>query len=244
MGEAQGKVLIVEDDVSLRRSLRATLGILGFEVSEAGNGEEGLASLRASHYDAVLLDINMPGLGGVETCVRARRMFPRLPILMLTVRGSEEDKVKALESGADDYITKPFRIRELTARLRTAIRRFHAPETNEELPIAVGDLTLDPAHRIVQKSGAEIHLTPLEFDTLKVLMSHAGRPVSHARLHGALGLAGDFSNRGHLRVLIGQLRKKLGDTSANPMYIVTDGYVGYRFRDSSAFREQDEDAPQ
>ncbi len=236
MSEPQGKVLIVEDDVSLRRSLRATLGILGFEVGEAGDGEEGLASLRAARYDAVLLDINMPGLGGIETCIRMRRIFTRLPILMLTVRGNEDDKVKALESGADDYITKPFRIRELTARLRSAIRRYHAPEIAEELPITVGDLSLDPGHRMVHKSGTEIHLTPLEFDTLKVLMSHAGHPVSHARLHGALGLAGDFSNRGHLRVLIGQLRKKLGDNSVNPTYIVTDGYVGYRFRDTSAPR--------
>ncbi len=233
MEEPQGKVLIVEDDVSLRRSLRATLGILGFEMGEAGSGEEGLASLRTGQYDAVLLDINMPGLGGIETCIRIRRNFTRLPILMLTVRGGEDDKVKALESGADDYVTKPFRIRELAARLRTAIRRYHAPETPAELPISVGDLTLEPARRIVQKSGTEIHLTPLEFDTLKVLMSHVGHPVSHARLHGALGLSGDFSNRGHLRVLIGQLRRKLGDNSANPTYIVTDGYVGYRFRDPS-----------
>jgi two-component system, OmpR family, KDP operon response regulator KdpE len=234
--EPKGRVLIVEDDVSLRRSLRATLGILGFELGEAGNGEEGLANLRAAHYDAVLLDINMPGLGGIETCIRIRRIFTRLPILMLTVRGSEDDKVKALEAGADDYITKPFRIRELTARLRTAIRRYHAPETPEELPITLGDLTLDPAHRVAHKSGTEIHLTPLEFDLLKALMAHAGHPVSYARLHSALGLSGDFSNRSHLRVLVRQLRKKLGDRPESPLYIVTDGYVGYRFRDSSASR--------
>jgi len=232
----QGKVLIVEDDASLRRSLRATLGILGFRAGEAGNGEEALAALRATNYDAVLLDINMPGLGGIDTCMRIRRIFTRLPILMLTVRGSEEDKVKSLDAGADDYVTKPFQIRELTARIRTAIRRYHAPETPADLPITVGDLTVDPVRRCAERSGNEIHLTPLEFDTLKVLMSHAGHSVSHARLHGALGLAGEFCNRGHLRVLIGQLRKKLGDSPANPIYIVTDGYVGYRFRESSAPR--------
>jgi two-component system, OmpR family, KDP operon response regulator KdpE len=233
---SQGKLLIVEDDVSLRRSLRATLGILGFEVSEAGNGEEALACLRTTQFDAVLLDINMPGQGGIDTCVHIRRMFTRLPILMLTVRGSEDDKVKALESGADDYVTKPFRIRELTARIRAAIRRYHAPETPADAPITVGDLTLDPISRCAARSGTEIHLTPLEFDTLKLLMSHAGHPVSHAKLHRALGLNGHFSNRGHLRVLIGQLRKKLGDSSTEPTYIVTDGYVGYRFRDVSAQR--------
>ncbi len=233
MEEPQGKVLIVEDDVSLRRSLRTTLGILSFEVGEAGSGEEALANVRASQFDAVLLDINMPGMGGIDTCMRIRRIFTRLPILMLTVRGSVDDKVKALDAGADDYVTKPFQIRELTARIRTAIRRYHAPETPADLPITVGDLTLDPVRRCAERSGEKIHLTPLEYDLLKVLMSHAGHVVSHPRLHSVLGLAGDFANRAHLRVLIGQLRKKLSDSSVNPTYIVTDGYVGYRFRDAS-----------
>ncbi len=230
MEEPQGRVLIVEDDVSLRRSLRATLGILGFAVGEASNGEEALASLRATHYDAVLLDINMPGLGGIDACIRIRRIFTRLPVLMLTVRDSEDDKVAALNAGADDYVTKPFQIRELTARIRAAIRRYHAPETPDDVPITVGDVMLDPVCHCVKRSGTEIHLTPLEFDTLKMLMSHAGHALSHARLHTALGLSGGLPNRSHLRVIIGQLRKKLGDSPADATYIVTDGYVGYRFR--------------
>lgn len=232
MTGSQGRILIVDDDASLRRSLRAALGILGFDIGEAGNGEDALTCLRTVGYDAVLLDINMPGLGGIEACMRMRRVFTRLPILMLTVRGSEDDKVKALDAGADDYVTKPFKIRELTARVRTAIRRYHAPETPGDLPVTVGDITLDPVRRCIERSGAEIHLTPLEFETLKVMMSEAGRPVTHARLHAALHLSGDFANRGHLRVLIGQLRKKLGDNSADPTYILTEGYLGYRFRDS------------
>ncbi len=232
MKEAQGRVLIVDDDTALRRSLRATLGIMGFEVGEAGNGEDALASVRASAYNAVLLDINMPGLGGVETCSRMRRIFTRLPIIILTVRGGEEDKVRALDAGADDYVTKPFQVRELAARLRAAIRRYRAPEAPVDEPITAGDITLDPARHSVMRGNEEFHLTPLEFETLKILMSHAGRPVTHARLHAALHLPGDLPNRGHLRVLIGQLRRKLGDDSSNPAYILTDGFIGYRFRDN------------
>jgi two-component system, OmpR family, KDP operon response regulator KdpE len=229
--ESQGRVLIVEDDASLRRSLGATLGILGFDIGEAGNGEDALVRLRMVDYDAVLLDINMPGYGGIEACVRMRRIFTRLPILMLTVRDSEDDKVKALEAGADDYVTKPFQIRELTARVRAAIRRYRAPETSSEMPITIGDIMLDPVRRRMEQSGVEVHLTPHEFDTLQILMLHAGRPVTHARLHTALHLPGDVATRGHLRVIIGQLRKKLGDNSANPTYVLTDGYIGYRFRE-------------
>lgn len=231
MDESQGRVLIVEDDASLRRSLRTTLGILGFDIGETGNGEDALMRLRMVDYDAVLLDINMPGFGGIEACVRMRRNFTRLPILMLTVRDSEDDKVQALEAGADDYVTKPFQIRELTARVRAAIRRYRAPETSSEMPITIGDIMLDPVRRHMEQSGVEIHLTPHEFDTLQILMRNAGRPMTHARLHTALHLHGDATNRGHLRVLIGQLRKKLGDNSANPTYVLTDGYIGYRFRE-------------
>ena len=231
MEESQGRVLIVEDDVSLRRTLHSTLGILGFDIGEAGNGEDALVRLRMVDYDAVLLDINMPGFGGIEACIRMRRIFTRLPILMLTVRNSEDDKVQALEAGADDYITKPFQIRELTARVRAAIRRYRAPETSPEMPITLGDIMLDPVRRRTEKSGVEIRLTPHEFDTLQLLMFHAGRPVTHARLHAALHLRGDVANRGHLRVIIGQIRKKLGDNSTNPAYILTDGYIGYRFHE-------------
>jgi two-component system KDP operon response regulator KdpE len=230
VAQSEGKVLIVDDDTSLRRSLTGTLEILRFDVGEAGNGEEALVCLRAGQYDTVLLDINMPGVGGIETLARIRRSFTRLPILMLTVRGSEDDKVRALEAGADDYVTKPFQMRELAARIRASIRRYHAPEIPENAAITVGDITLDTMRHRVERAGEAIHLTPLEFEALKVLMSQAGRPVTYARLHTALNLGGDFANRAHLRVLVGQLRKKLGDSSTNPTYILTDGWVGYRFR--------------
>jgi two-component system KDP operon response regulator KdpE len=232
MNGEQSKVLVVEDDTALRRSLRSTLSIVGFDIGEAGNGEEALMRLRMVDFAAVLLDINMPGMGGMETCSRIRGSFTRLPILMLTVRGNEDDKVQALESGADDYITKPFQVRELTARLRAAVRRYHAPEVPAELPIHIRDIVLDPVRHEVQKAGVRIHLTPHEFDALKLLMSNSGRPVPHARFHAVLRPSDVISDRAYLRVLVRQLRKKLGDDSNSPTYIETDGYFGYRFRDS------------
>src|ERR1700749_3784223 len=169
MDDSQGRLLIVEDDSALRRSLRTTLDILGFDVGEASNGEDGLVRLRMVDYEAVLLDINMPGMGGIEACRRIRRIHTKMPILMLTVRDSEDDKVEALEAGADDYVTKPFQTRELTARIRAAIRRFRAPETPAEMPIVIGAIMIDPIRRSVERSGAAVHLTPREFDAVHLL---------------------------------------------------------------------------
>ena len=231
MEEAQGRVLIVEDDSALRRTLRTTLDALGFDIGEASNGEEALMRLRMVDYEAVLLDINMPGMGGIETCRRIRRVFTRLPILMLTVRDSEDDKVEALEAGADDYVTKPFQIRELTARIGAAIRRFRAPAIPSEITLAIGAIMLDPVRRRIEKSGTEVRLTPREFDALQFLMTNAGRPVTHARLLAALRGPGYGDEREYLRVLISQLRKKVEDDPANPTYLLTDSYIGYRFRE-------------
>ncbi|WP_433965895.1 response regulator transcription factor [Tunturiibacter gelidiferens] len=231
MDDSQGRLLIVEDDSPLRRSLRTTLDLLGFDVGEASNGEDSLVRLRMVDYEAVLLDINMPGIGGIETCRRIRRIYTKLPILMLTVRDSEDDKVEALEAGADDYVTKPFQTRELTARIRAAVRRFRAPETPAEMPISNGAIMLDPVRRRVERAGVEIHLTPREFDAVQLLMTHAGRPITYARLLCALRGSGFGNERAYLRVLIGQIRKKLEDDAANPIYILTDSYIGYRFRE-------------
>ena len=231
MDDSQGRLLIVEDDSALRRSLRTTLDVLGFDVGEASNGEDGLVRLRMVDYEAVLLDINMPGMGGIETCRRIRRIHTKMPILMLTVHDGEDDKVEALEAGADDYVTKPFQTRELTARIRAAIRRFRAPETPAEMPITNGAIMLDPVRRRVERDGIEVHLTPREFDAVHLLMTHAGRPITYARLLCALRGSGFGNERAYLRVLIGQIRKKLEDDAANPIYILTDSYVGYRFRE-------------
>ena len=231
MDEEQGRLLIVEDDTALRRSLHTTLGSLGFDVSEASNGEDALVHLRRANYEAVLLDINMPGMGGIETCRRIRRISTKLQILMLTVRDDEDDKVEALEAGADDYVTKPFHSRELTARIHTAIRRFRAPDAPAEMTIVIGSIVLDPVRRRVERSGLEVHLTAREFNALQLLMTHAGRPITHARLLGALRGPEFVNDHAYVRVLIGQLRKKLEDDPGNPTYLLTESYIGYRFRE-------------
>ena len=232
MSTPQGKVLIVDDEPSIRRALRTTLGTLGFEVQEAVTGEQALPLLRASSFDAVLLDINMPGMGGIQACREIRRQFPTLAVLMLTVRDSEDDKVEALEAGADDYVTKPFPIRELVARVRAAVRRSHATPGSASAVITIGDIKLDPARRLVQKNGETVHLTPKEFDLLHHLMKNAGLPVMHSRLLGAVWGPEYGNELEYLRTFVRQLRKKLEDDSSHPKYVLTDSHIGYRFREA------------
>lgn len=226
------KILIIEDDSGLRRSLRATLTALEFRVVEASTGEEGLILLSSGSFEAVLLDINMPGIGGIETCRRIRRTHSVLPVLMLTVRDNEDDKVEALDAGADDYVTKPFQIRELTARLRSAVRRFRAPSSPTETPLTIGAITLDRVRHSVQKNGIGVHLTPKEFEVLRYLMEHAGRPMPHGKILAALWGPEYREEREYLRVVVSQLRKKLEDNPAQPAYVLTDSYLGYRFREA------------
>ncbi len=228
----QGKVLIVDDEPSIRRALRTTFSTLGFDIAEAVTGEQALPLLRAANFDAVLLDINMPGMGGLEACREIRRQFPRVAVLMLTVRDNEDDKVEALEAGADDYVTKPFPIRELVARVRAAVRRSHAPAGNGNAVITIGEITLDPARRLVQKSGQTVHLTPKEFDLLHHLMKHAGLPMMHARLLNAVWGPEYGNELEYLRTFMSQLRKKLENDTAHPKYLLTDSHVGYRFREA------------
>lgn len=176
------KILIVDDEAAIRRGLRGTLNGLGFESAEAARAEEALSLVRTSRFDAILLDLMMPGIGGVETCRRVRQILPRLPILVISVNDSEDGKVEALDAGADDYITKPFSVKELMARLRAAIRRSQLPEESQDAVIAIGDIELHPTRRLVLKSGQPVHLTPKQFDLLRFLMCHSGRPVPHERL--------------------------------------------------------------
>jgi len=227
----KSRILVVEDDAGIRQSLFETLGALGFAVGDAHNGEDALVRLRMVNYDAVLLDINMPGMGGKEACKRMAQSFPGLPIIMLTVRDEEEDIVETLDSGASDYITKPFQIGELTARIRAAIRRRSVAPVPSDAPLVVGDLVLDPNRRRVEKSGEELHLTPKEYETLRVLMEHAGRPVRHDQLLNTVWGPTYGQEREYLRVIVNQLRKKIEDDPAKPTYILTDSTVGYRFRD-------------
>jgi two-component system KDP operon response regulator KdpE len=230
--EQRWNVLVVEDDAGIRQSLFEILSALGFVIGEAGNGEEALLRLRMIGYDAVLLDINMPGMGGIEACRRICHSYPHLPIIVLTVRDEEDDKVEALDAGADDYVTKPFQIRELTARLRSAIRRAKTLPAPPDSLTVVGSIMLDPTRYHVEKGGQEIHLSPKEFEMLRYLMQHAGRPVPHHRLLTSIWGPEYGNEREYLRVLISQLRKKIEDDPAHPTYILTESYIGYRFREA------------
>jgi two-component system KDP operon response regulator KdpE len=230
---ARDKILIVDDEPSIRRAIRATLLELGFDVEEASTGEQALVLLRGSQYEAMLLDINMPGMGGIEACRQIRQINPHAAILMLSVRDSEDDKVEALEAGADDYVTKPFHVRELVARVRAAIRRARLPQRDASSVISIGDIALDPAGRVVQRRGQEVHLTPKEFDLLHYLMAHAGLPIVHARLLTAVWGPESSYQVEYLRTFVGQLRKKLEDDAANPQYLLTESQFGYRFKEAS-----------
>jgi two-component system KDP operon response regulator KdpE len=229
------RILVVDDESAIRRALRPPLVELGFQVVDVSRGEEALQMLRPGGFDVVLLDVNMPGIGGIETLRRIRAFAPRLPILMLTVRDAEEEKVEALELGADDYVTKPFSTRELIARIRTAVRRVQAPARAEDAPIEIGDLRLDPVKRKVAKRGQPVHLTRKEFDILYCLMSRAGRVVTYARLLTEVWGADCREEVEYLRTFVRQLRKKIEDDPSKPLYLLTDVFVGYRFADAQMF---------
>jgi two-component system KDP operon response regulator KdpE len=237
LNQPQIRILMVDDEPAIRRALRAPLLELGFSVGEASRGEEALQTLRAATYDVVLLDINMPGIGGIETLRRIRSFAPRLPVLMLTVRDGEEEKVEALELGADDYVTKPFSTRELIARIRTAVRRVHAPVRAEDAPIEIGEIRLDAVKHIATKRGQPVHLTRKEFDILHCLMSRAGRVVTYAKLLTAVWGADCREEVEYLRTFVRQLRKKIEDDPSNPLYLLTDVYVGYRFADAQMLQD-------
>ena len=231
MSNEAGTVLIVDDERSIRISLKTILGNFGFDFVEAARGEEAVSLVRSTPFDAVLLDINMPGMGGIEVCRLMRKASPRLPIVMLTVQGSEDRKVEALNAGADDYITKPFQLRELTARLRAAVRRNRLVDDGDA-PIQIGDILLDPGRHLVQKKGHAVHLTPKQFELLHFLMVNAGRPIPHAKLlRSVWGL--EYGNElEYLRTFIRQIRMKVEDNPADPKYLLTDSHIGYRFVDS------------
>lgn len=228
MNQDSANLLIVDDERSIRLSLRTILANFGFDIVEAARGEEALALVRTAQFDAVLLDINMPGMGGIDVCRVMRKTSPRLPILMLTVQGGEDRKVEALDAGADDYITKPFQLRELTARLRAAVRRNRLLEGAEK-SIMIGDVLLDTERHLVQKNGQHVHLTPKQFELLHYLMANAGRPIPHARLLRSVWGPEYGNELEYLRTFIRQIRIKIEDDPADPKYLVTESHIGYRF---------------
>jgi two-component system KDP operon response regulator KdpE len=239
MSLRQNSVLIVDDESSLRKALCSSLTASGFSVGEARSGEEALETVQQTPFDLVLLDINMPGVGGIEACRRLREISPNLAIVMVTVRELEDDKVRALEVGADDYVTKPFRYRELTARLRAVLRRTQVQTPAEPAVILeAGNLRLDLERRLLSRKGQPVHLSPTEFDLLTFLMKNVGAPLTHVKLLRSVWGPDYGDELEYLRAYIRMLRKKIEDNPGEPQYIVTEASVGYRFRNPS-----DPDAP-
>jgi two-component system KDP operon response regulator KdpE len=222
-----GRILVIDDEPQIRRIMRTTLTGAGYEIDDAKTGEEGLIKVRDFRPDLVLLDINMPGMGGVETC-KAIRADTNVAIIMLTVRNAEADKIEALDAGADDFVTKPFSTPELLARIRAALRRVTAPSSSPE-KLRVGTLLIDFAARTVANGTASSHLTPKELDLLRYLTLHANEAVSHRELLQAVW-GPDYGDQvDYLRVFIKNLRKKIEKNPESPEYITTEPWVGYRF---------------
>jgi|SRR5271169_4832082 len=234
MSTEQLNALLVDDEPSFRRALRTSLVASGFAIEEAPCGEEAVAILAQRSFDLVLLDINMPGIGGVETCREVRSLSPRVGIVMVTVRDTENDMVKALEAGADDYITKPVRFRELVARLRAVSRRLHVEDALESSVLRVGDLELDMNRRLLYRDGEFVHLTPTEFHLLAHLMRHQGNLVTHGQLLRSIWGPEYGTELDYLRSYVKALRKKIEENPSQPKYILTEPWVGYRLCDPSA----------
>jgi two-component system KDP operon response regulator KdpE len=226
-------VLVVDDEPALRKVIRSSLAASGFNVEEAGTGREAVGVVRQRPFDLVLLDVNMPGMSGIEACEQIRALAPRTGIVMVTVRDAEEDKVRALEAGADDYVTKPFRFRELVARLQAVLRRTHVNGAAEAGILQVGDLKIDFDRRVLWKAGEQIRLSPKEFDLMAFLMKNQGAPLTHVKLLRAVWGAEYGGEVEYLRTYVRMLRKKIEDDPARPEYLLTEPWVGYRFRNPS-----------
>jgi two-component system KDP operon response regulator KdpE len=224
---SEATILVVDDEPQIRRVMRSTLSAHGYVITEAKTGEEALELLRKERPDLVLLDVNMPGMGGIETCREIRRSSDA-PIIMLTVRNAERDKVQALDAGADDYVVKPFGIEELLARIRAALRRYSPGDVVP--PFVSKDVTIDFESREVTVRGRTVHLTPKEYDVLKHLVANQGKPLTHRRLLQSVWGPDYGEETENLRVVINQLRKKIEVDPTRPKYILTEPWIGYRFQ--------------
>ena len=221
------KILVVDDEPQIRRIMRTTLTAEGYAVYDARSGEEALDAVREQRFDLVLLDVNMPGMGGLEAC-RSIRSTSDTAIIMLTVRSAEEDKVAALDAGADDYVTKPFGMPELLARIRAALRRL--PVSSDSALIRAGDLEINPSARAVKVNGRDIRLTPKEFDLLHFLATNPNVPMAHVKLLQAVWGPDYGDEVEYLRTFINQVRKKIEKDPAHPKHVITEPWVGYKFQ--------------
>ena len=221
-------ILVVDDEPQITRVLKTTLSSQGYGVRTAADGEEALQEMRSWAPDVIITDLRMPRMDGLELCRRVRA-DSRIPIIVLSVKGEETIKVEALDAGADDYITKPFSINELLARVRAALRRTSTPDTSGEQIIEIGDFRIDVPARTVTVRGQEVRLTPKEFDLLQHFARHPGKVITHRALLSAVWGASSIEQPEYLRVFIGHLRKKLEADEGAARYIVTEPWVGYRF---------------
>jgi two-component system KDP operon response regulator KdpE len=222
------RILVVDDEPQITRVLRTSLSSQGYDIRAANDGETALEIMKDWTPDLVITDLSMPNMDGLQLC-RRLRPATRIPIIVLSVRGEERTKVQALDAGADDYVTKPFGIEELLARVRANLRRAPAAETEQAAAIEIGDFRIDLAAHKVNVRHREVHLTPKEFDLLVYLARNAGKVVTHRALLGAIWGGQSTEQVEYLRVFVGQLRKKLEAEASSPRYIVTEPWVGYRF---------------
>jgi two-component system KDP operon response regulator KdpE len=221
------RVLVVDDEPQIRRALRLVLRANGYQVMEAATGEAALDVLVSEPCDLIVLDLVLPDVDGVEVCRRLRE-WSRVPVVVLSAHGDEDVKVRALDEGADDFVTKPFSAPELLARMRSALRRASANTTPAEPVLRAGDVQIDLARRVVTRAGQEVHLTPTEYELLRVLVRESGRVITHGHLLRLVMGRGYEDATGSLRVHVASLRKKLEADPAHPRLIVTEPGIGYR----------------
>ncbi|HEX6650870.1 MAG TPA: response regulator transcription factor [Pyrinomonadaceae bacterium] len=226
----QARILIVDDEPQLTRVLRMGLKSRGYDVRAAADGLAGFEAFTDWHPDLVITDLAMPNVDGLELCRRVRAVS-QVPIIVLSAKGEEKTKVEALDLGADDFITKPFGIDELLARVRASLRRANAPATNEKTPTILdsGDFHVDLESREITVRGKPVHLTPKEYDLLVYFIRHAGKVLTHRTLLAAVWGGNYVEQNEYLRVFVGNLRKKLEPDLATPRYILTEPWIGYRF---------------
>ena len=235
-GRASGRVLVVDDEPQIRRALAVNLKARGYDVDQAASGEEALHLAAARHPDVVLLDLGLPGIDGLEV-IRGLRGWTSVPIVVLSVREAEADKVAALDLGADDYLTKPFGMNELLARLRAALRR-HQPVAEEPV-VETPDFRVDLVARRVWAHGEEVHLTPTEWSILDVLARHPGRLITQRQLLQQVWGPSYERETNYLRVYLAQLRRKLEPEPARPRYLITEPGMGYRFEPAAPSPDPD-----
>jgi two-component system KDP operon response regulator KdpE len=228
MSDVGPLILVIEDETQMRRFLRASLTSNGYRLVETENAQEGLTEAASRNPDLILLDLGLPDQDGLTVTQRLRE-WTTTPIIVISARGREEDKIKALDAGADDYVTKPFGVGELLARMRVALRRKAAAGAGES-QFTAGDLKVDLVRRLVMVRGQEVHLTPIEYKLLTTLIQHAGRVVTHRQLLREVWGPNSSDQTQYLRVYMGQLRHKLEAKPSHPVHLLTEPGVGYRLR--------------